>query len=461
MQHKCVALILFLLLLAPATSAAIIQGSVSSVEFTDGAAGHGPFRGAAVNGGQCGSVHVEGRVASGTMVVEEAYSELTVGGVTVAPTNQTNRTEELTQTSVSLTPRTGCSLHVVALNGDARISRGLRGLEPAGTVKEAHSPHASTTRPDQVLDASQSIHAAGAMTVVLQGQFRIAAWETEIRVTNGTDEYVVDTGNQEEEVLALGVPARRGYEREAFIDLHDATLNISGLSSIYLDDIGFSIRTGRTILEEPRLEVDDAFFAGRRAELVSPATAMARPHEGGIVLEVERAAGLSVDGQAVRVADSPSWALWPALAAAAIAIVLLGIESRRRAARSETLVGRGEYRRAARMAATVSWLPLIGRPARIAQAVSLLRMDAFDQARDILTPARPWRSMQATWHYLWAHLSAATGDPQGARDSLAECLAMSPGYLPEAKSNPILEPVFEEAWEAVRRARTGHPEGYS
>jgi hypothetical protein len=442
--------LLFLLLPPGLAATPALDGSAGSLTASSPFLAAGALRNLEIT--QCDQLAIRGTASIEGRIEESRYRFAGPAGLGAPETNELPLSSE--HAVLEVVAETDCRIFVLS-SGRGAVVAGKAGAALPTSEDRFVARRGWVNAPAFELDRTNALSATLANHVSLTGDAMIVVWASEIRLREGDTTRTAWTGFREMRDVP-SVPAGYSVQREAVLQLYDANVTIWGVTSAALNDLDVQHREGTLVLADATL----AGLAGGEVVLAPPATMSLSSEKNMLRIAGLQAEAITVDGAVVGfpASTSPGWMAWLWLL---LLFPLAAGELVRRDLAVRRQMRRRNYARVPRLARSIAWMPLLGRRAQLAYAVSLLHTQHYAEARRLLTPARPWRSMEPTWHYLWAHLSAATGEPEAAEENLADCLALEPAYLADAQSDPILRPIVESALRRAERRRSRPVEGYS
>lgn len=453
-----------LCLLAPSigADASLLSGAAQDAHFDMGAFVEGQLRGILSQASDCGALRITGNGATMHAEFDEVTSSVVVAGASPTPTNQTTRQDEYATVDVAIVGTRDCRIVALPIEAQASARFETKSLALAQSGQLEIIARANSQRAASVLQETASMMAESSQPVKVTGHVRLIVYGANITIVSPSGTQHFETGSFQTPVVAGVGNVYSTTQREAYLDFEGAILVLADLASpaVNLDDGVITMDEGYGELREVRL--DDARIAGT-AIVNAPFTIGLTGTSSGMSFQVLDAKGASLDGQAFQL-DRP--AAWPAVSptglivvAAVIFVVVAFVIRQRRRIRG--FLDRQAYAAAASAARPIAWIPIVGRAARVALATSLVRLGRLQEAEQALRSREAWRSMEPTRSYLMAHIRAIQGDSRAATNHLIDCLSLNPGFVPEARADPALREIIDDALRGAKARRVQILEGYT
>ncbi|HUR64030.1 MAG TPA: hypothetical protein VM241_06070 [Candidatus Thermoplasmatota archaeon] len=448
------ALLLLPLCLAAGPAA---MGTTAGIAASPRAILEASLRGYAADGSACGPGRIVGTAAQAHL--ENDTNEFALG---ISPVGTPSHSaSDHAGAAVTIELRDLCRVILLPIAGGTTVRGAATHLAPRDGPPTDHAPRGSTTRPPLRLDPTLSLDARLDGAFRLEGDVRLALWEADVTVQGADGATTIHAGKHSDRPPAPlpDVAAGRMTQTEAYLDLYGANLTAVGLGpSLLLNFAALRADDGFLLLDQAALQVAGKAVAGGQVRLGAPAALEARRDASKLHVQVGHAATLDVDGNRVTQPGGGASAgtLGVLLVGLAGGSLLLGTWGVKRATRR--LAGTDRYARTVAMARWVAWLPLLGRHERVILVVALLKLERYPEAEQALARKRRWHAILPTWDFLMAHLRARTGDRAGAVRHLTACISIDPSYATDARADPALRPIVDEARHLAHGSR---PEGYA
>ncbi|MEA3191184.1 MAG: hypothetical protein QOD77_1766 [Thermoplasmata archaeon] len=458
------ALALFLLLLlSPSVHAGVaVTGTATRVEVAGHADLAGPLRAWSHQEQACGSVRLVGTAASAHVEVDRSQVAYSAVGVAPLDADVTTEPSDLRDVRVLVNGTKDCRLVLIPLaprSAEAQLA-GLA-VEAATAGTTTFKPHASTVRPQTTYEARGALAALGGREWSVRGDFRLVVWGADATFASANGTVTAETGQHSTPTVAPGVPVMENVQVEAYADLRGAelTLVLANATTALLEDASLAMAAGSVSLHSARLVVAGEAVAPATVVLRAPLAGALRAQSAAVRLELGDVA--AIEGAGLEAADGPGLgALWPWWLAGLAVVALAATAYRHQRVLLRRRMDARDYPQAAATASRLAWLPWAGRDARVAEAVALLRSGQLARAERRLGPARRWARRRDTRDYLLAHLRSLQGRRGEALESLANCIAVSPGYARDAAADPALRGLVAEALRKAETRRAALVEGY-
>lgn len=299
-------------------------------------------------------------------------------------------------------------------------------------------------------------------TLEIKGTFMVMIYAANLTLTSSTTTQHYTTGLETRPYAQSPIPGTRGIEattqREAYLEVTDGTLTLALDSqwTAFIRDPVINAASGTITLKQAQGTLDinqgitltgqDAAFTGN----IQYAPRTQSP--GSLTGELQGTPKtLQIDGSQITLPQpqdaSTAWLV--TIAALAIVLAAAYVSYRTTASRGlqslERLLNQGQYQKAATRATRLMWLPRAHEDAVVAQAVAWMKLGQVSKAKAAInTPPRGRDRTRPGRLYVRARIASLEGNPQDAKQYLAECLLLAPNYLIEALADPVLGPLVKD-----------------
>jgi hypothetical protein len=462
--HRIAGATALALLLSPLCVAGgpLATGTTAAITALPPAELEASLRALALDGAGCAPATLAGTAARARLD-NDTTETMTVATQQTLPPTMRHASSNFTAATVSAHLLDGCRLLAVPIGAGASLASLAGRLAPADGGPVEYAPRGTADRGPTRIDPTLAIAADASGPVRITGDIRLVLWTADVTVQDNRSSVTVRAGVHGDPVAGPVPPeavSLHGRQTEAYLDLYGADLTLGAAGApLLLNAATLAASQGSLRLDEAALAVAGRPVSGGQVHAQAPATLDATRSGPGLDVQVRDAGGLDVDGQAVRVGGGAlrgtlAWWLLAGVAVAVATAVALAKGAARRLAATE------RYGRTASVAATVAWLPLLGRHERVIQVVALLKLGRFADAERALAHPVRWRALRPTWEFLMAHLRAQAGRRAEAVGHLAACLVANSSFGADARADPVLRPLVDEARERAK-AGAGRPEGYA
>lgn len=442
----------FLLLLHPVQAGtATLQGQQVTTH------GESQFRGALTglvldNGTLLDSAAMAVSVAQGRITVYDETTDAWVGNVGATPIQHSAASSALADALVDgFSPRSNARMLVIATSQAPLDISNADGLTlKAYTGPDQEFPARASADAAWTLHVAQTITGTGpSRNLNVSGSFRLIVWGTSFVLHNSTGDYPMDTGSQDQTIVAQGAVVRH-TQRETVLDVAEGHLTLT-LEPAW----GFYVHNGFTTVTRGSLDtlapsginpVDGSAIASgsRRLKLDGPLSATVGPSNGRLQMLFQQfPAAADLDGRVVRPpsAGSPWVAVLSLLALAALpagAVVHARVRLQRRLRTLDRLVKTRRFPKALVLARRIRRLRPRQPDALVAESLSLLQTRQYIQAAAVLEAEGWTTALEPMRDYLRATAASGQGKRSDALKWLRRCLRSAPDMMSEALANPLL-----------------------
>lgn len=377
-----------------------------------------------------------------------------VAGAGVTPATSSRSFVNLTDASGVLTASPGVRILVVPKETRVQYSAAESTASYADTGVQ-FEPRASFERPAFGFPAPHAVSLAGSGQVHITGSFQLVLWNVDFATATTR----IETGPVDRP-LAPGNLAYATDDLEAYMDIAQGSLSMTlGPGATTL------VESGNATAQEFRMTGATGVlqFGENSVRLASQTVETADGAHVRLAIEDDslqatltgRPDELRVDTRAIAPNNGLALPWWFSPLAAILIYALYRLTAALGKRGMESAMEHRDYVRALGRARVFAWFPTVREDAIVVQGVSLIQLDHPGKAERVLLGRRPLHRLSAGRSYLLARIAAQRGDSGLAAQYLTECLSKSPGYVAEARADPHLRGIVNQAM------RKYGPEGYT